>query len=188
MVVLEERFFPMKGTVRGKRRRETKSEVECQVNRDVEVEEMLDARGTSRVEKFAAKNDMRRITRLTAACIRGGETIDKFATRSEGTREAEASANADSRFGVGVEVARNVGRRFDGASFGSGVTDPSLGHGIDGDVVDDLLVERKARSVGVFKVDFRKFLCEGAAVVRRGCGLMLGDVVSKNRGKEITVV
>ena len=156
------------------------------MNRDVEVEEMLDARGTSRVETFAAKNDMRRITRLTAARIRGGETIDKFATRSEGTGEAEAGANADSRFGVGVEVARYVGRRLDG--LGSGVTDPLFGHGIDCDVVDDLLVERKARGVGVLLLDFRELLGEGAAVVRRSNRLMLGDVSGKDRGKEITAV
>ena len=138
------------------------------MNRDVEVEEMLDARGTSRVEALAAKDDMRRITRLTAARIRGGETIDKFATRSEGTGEAEAGANADSRFGVGVEVARYVGRRLDGASFGSGVTDPLFGHGIDCDVVDDLLVERKARGVGVLLVDFRKLLGEEKQQVDAG--------------------
>ena len=178
MVVLKKSFFPVKGAIRGKRGRKTKGEVKSQVNRDVEVEEMLDARGTSRVEALAAKDDMRRITRLTAARIRGGETIDKFATRSEGTGEAEAGANADSRFGVGVEVARYVGRRLDG--LGSGVTDPLFGHGIDCDVVD---VERKA-----VLLDFRKLLGEGAAVVRRSNRLMLGDVSGKDRGKEITAV
>lgn len=188
MVVLKKSFFPVKGAIRGKRGRKTKGEVKSQVNRDVEVEEMLDARGTSRVEALAAKDDMRRITRLTAARIRGGETIDKFATRSEGTGEAEAGANADSRFGVGVEVARYVGRRLDGASLGSGVADPLFGHGIDCDVVDDLLVERKARGVGVLLVDFRELLGEGAAVVRRSNRLMLGDVSGKDRGKEITAV
>ena len=69
MVVLKKSFLPVKGAIRGKRGRKTKGEVKSQVNRDVEVEEMLDARGTSRVETFAAKNDMRRITRLTAARI-----------------------------------------------------------------------------------------------------------------------
>ena len=69
MVVLKKSFFPVKGAIGGKRGRKTKGEVESQVNRDVEVEEMLGARGTSRVKALAAKDDMRRITRLTAARI-----------------------------------------------------------------------------------------------------------------------
>jgi len=44
MVVLKKSFFPVKGEIRGKRGRKTKGEVKSQVNRDVEVEEMLDAR------------------------------------------------------------------------------------------------------------------------------------------------